>query len=217
MFLVSCDIEIKLDEAELDKMVKQTVAFEQETGKKKVELKLDKGILNITGSDQDSLSAVLYRYNQADSAEVNFADGVFSLKAPDREKNLRQWNISIPNGKSTDIKIECNSGDLKLNLQDVDLRKLDIFCAVGSVNLVLGEMINDDVFITLHNSVGYTKVSVPSKTGVQIATTGSMFRLAAPGFFEKGDALVNEKFGNSLSTIYLDIICETGNVEIEQN
>ncbi len=217
LFLFSCDIEIKLNQADIDKMVKKTVAFEQRAGKNKVELKLDKGILNINSHEGDSLKAELRRYDFAKPAEALYANGVFSVIAPRKEKELRHWNINIPTGKSTDIELECNTGDINMNLTDVDVKKLDLFCAVGSVNLALGNLNSDDVFITIQNSVGNINVTLPAETGVQLTAKGSVLRLAAPDFEEQGEAMVNESYGKSLSTIYLDITCETGNVTINQN
>ena len=216
LFLWGCDIEIKLNETDLSNMLKRSVSAELNASKNIVNFTMDKGIFKLTGGEQDRISADLYRYPAEDSVSFDYSKGQLSIVGPEKDEQLRQWEIEIPSKRPAEINVKCNSADIDLNLKDVDLRKLDVYCAVGAVDLSLNDFINEDVFINIHNSVGNTKIVLPESIGVQLSMTGAMYRLFAPGFTEQDGTAVNNSYGKSLSTIYLNIICETGNVEIVQ-
>jgi hypothetical protein len=127
-----------------------------------------------------------------------------------------EWDISLAEGIPTDLAVQMGAGDLTLDLSSVDVTDLDVELGAGESTIDLsGERANDlDGQVTA--GAGEVTIRLPRDIGVRVfGRSDGIGDWNYEGFREDGDYLVNDAYGESETTIELDVQRGVGEVNLE--
>lgn len=127
-----------------------------------------------------------------------------------------EWEIALPEDVPLDLRVESGVGQSRLDLGDLDLRKLDVRLGTGEIDIDLTG-IDHDVEADVEGGVGEITITVPEGVGVRIVgAKDGIGDFSAEGFRNDGDALVNDAHGTAKATIEIALRRGTGDVTIIQ-
>lgn len=108
-------------------------------------------------------------------------------------KNI--WDIELNDDIPMDLSIETGASDAELDLQGLQLEKLNIETGVGDLDVNLGGDWKKSFEADIETGVGDTTVILPSKVGVKLTTEAGIGSSNIEGFISKGKGVyVNEAY-----------------------
>ncbi|WP_042470334.1 toast rack family protein [Bacillus ndiopicus] len=123
------------------------------------------------------------------------------------------WEIMLNEDVPMNLAIEMGASDADLDLQGLQLEKLDINTGVGDLTVNLGGDWSNSFDATIESGVGQTTVILPSKVGVKITVEKGIGTLDVDGFTAKGKGVyINEAYGKEDVTINVDVEMGLGEV-----
>ncbi len=118
-------------------------------------------------------------------------------------KNI--WDIELNEDIPMDLSIETGASDAALDLQGLQLEKLNIETGVGDLNVNLGGDWKKSFETNIETGVGQTIVILPSKVGVKLTTEKGIGTSNIEGFISKGKG------------VYVNEVYDKADVKIEVN
>ncbi|TQR27478.1 hypothetical protein C7Y47_23100 [Lysinibacillus sphaericus] len=111
-------------------------------------------------------------------------------------KNI--WDIKLNEDIPMDLSIEAGASDAEIDLQGLQLEKLDINTGVGDLKVNLGGDWKKSFETNIETGVGNTTVTLPSKVGVKLTTEKGIGTSSIDGLISKGEGVyVNEAYDKS--------------------
>lgn len=108
-------------------------------------------------------------------------------------KNI--WDIELNDDIPMDLSIETGASEAELDLQGLQLEKLNIETGVGDLDVNLGGDWKKSFEADIETGVGDTTVILPSKVGVKLTTEAGIGSSNIEGFISKGKGVyVNEAY-----------------------
>ncbi|MFJ3386998.1 MULTISPECIES: toast rack family protein [unclassified Lysinibacillus] len=108
-------------------------------------------------------------------------------------KNI--WDIKLNEDIPMDLSIEAGASDAEIDLQGLQLEKLDINTGVGDLKVNLGGDWKKSFETNIETGVGNTTVTLPSKVGVKLTTEKGIGTSSIDGLISKGEGVyVNEAY-----------------------
>jgi hypothetical protein len=160
-----------------------------------------------------------------------------SFDYDDDDTNSCTWNLNFNKKVENDITIsmiagqglidlsDCNlkafdfkmtAGEVKLNLKNTSVPYLNFRAAAGDIEMDLTGKWKNDLRANIKGGVGEITVKIPDNTGVKIEISGILGEVNVPSTFKKKHkTYVNELYGKTSETLYLDIFGGIGEVNIE--
>lgn len=182
-----------------------------------VQIKMGAGQLSVAGN-ADSLMDATFRYNVANwkprvNYIVNSSKGELVVDHTDDNlpiggQVVNEWNLSLNNLVPMDLEVETGAGETDLDLRGLALTNLDVQIGAGNVNIDLSDALDHDLSVAIRGGVGKLSVKLPDEMGVRVSVSTGIGGLTNSGLVKDGDYYVNDVYGSSPNTLFLDI--ETG-------
>lgn len=123
------------------------------------------------------------------------------------------WAIQLNDSIPMDLNVETGASLANLDLQGLQLEKLDIEAGVGDLTVNLGGDWKKSFTTTIETGVGQTTVILPSKVGVKLTTEKGIGSSNVEGLTSKGNGVyVNEAYDKA--DVVLEVNSELGIGEI---
>lgn len=123
------------------------------------------------------------------------------------------WAIQLNDSIPMDLTVETGASLVNLDLQGLQLEKLDIEAGVGDLTVNLGGDWKKSFTTTIETGVGQTTVILPSKVGVKLTTEKGIGSSKVEGLMSKGNGVyVNEAYDKA--DVVLEVNSELGIGEI---
>jgi len=187
-------------------------------------LKMGAGELAI-GGGADALVEADFTYNVAAwkpvvDYSVSGERGQLSIEQPEVQNwgagSYRyEWDLHFNDGVPMDLNVALGAGKSLLDMRHLSLTKFDLKMGAGDVELDLRGEREQDLDVTIRGGVGKVSVRLPKDVGVRVKVTGGLGAVNTEGLRRDGDAYVNEVYGESDVTLYLDIEGGVGEINLE--
>jgi hypothetical protein len=157
-----------------------------------------------------------------------------ALPVMDEARN--EWDLRLNDDVPLDLRIEVGAGDHDLDLEGLILTELDVKLGAGEMNLTLGDnkgldridldvgagdvkidlsgLWEGDAVVSIQGGVGKTTLYLPQAVGVRLSVTQGIGDLDVSGLSREGGAWINEAYGESDTTLDVDIQAGIGEIEV---
>jgi len=184
------------------------------------------GNLAVSGGATDLMNAT-FTYNVASwkptvSYNVEGTEGTLLVEQPSQSSanlgtNVRyEWDLRFNNDVPMMMKVNVGVGESDLKFGGVDLSRLVVNCGVGATTIDLTGEWQQDTAILVNGGVGQVTIILPKDTGVRVTADGGLGNVNANGMTVSGNTYTNSAYGDSRSTINIDVKTGIGNIELVQ-
>ncbi len=126
------------------------------------------------------------------------------------------WDLALARGVPTDLSLKVGVGEATVDLEDVDVRSIEVVTGVGETKLDLSGPRSSDVSGTITSGVGATTVRLPRDVGVQITVSGSgLGKVSSEDFTRTGNVLTNKAWSQPGPKITLKVVRGVGDITFE--
>jgi hypothetical protein len=190
----------------------------------RVHVEINVGTLTI-GSGADTLMEGTFEYNvdrwqpNVDYS-LNGSQGVLLVEQPDAKmpldgrERVNRWDLRLNNGVPIDLEIDSAAGEAALDLRDLNLTDLQLSVAAGNATVDLSSALDHDLNASITGGVGNLTVKLPHDMGVRVTADTGIGGLTSSGLLRNGNSFVNEAYGVSPHTLFLDITTGVGAIEL---
>jgi hypothetical protein len=203
----------------------QTVALD---GASSVNAQLSIGVgkLDIAGGATDLMEAT-FTYN-VDAWKPNVlytvkdAEGTLLVQQPNNNSistspdTRYEWDLRFNNDVPMTMKVDMGVGEGNLRFGGLDLTRLEVNSGVGDTTVDLTGRWDRNLDVIVHGGVGQVTILVPQDTGVRIVAEGGLGSINASGFNVNGKTYTNDAYGNSPTTINIEVATGIGNINLVQ-
>jgi len=200
-------------------MQDETILVEKDKAKT-LEVAIDLGVgeMNLTGGAKEWVEGKADYNIKKLAPQVNYDvsgdTGEVEIKHKGSTKlgisNIKNtWDIQLNDDIPMDLTVETGASLANLDLQGLQLEKLDIEAGVGDLTVNLGGDWKKSFNASIETGVGQTTVIVPSKVGVKLTTEKGIGSSNIEGLISKGKGVyVNEAYDKA--DVVLEIKSEIG-------
>ncbi|HTZ72405.1 MAG TPA: toast rack family protein [Candidatus Aquilonibacter sp.] len=128
--------------------------------------------------------------------------------------NHNDWSLRMNNNIASNLKIEIGAGHGDLDLHGMTLTGLDLEMGAGQVNADLDGNWKKDSSVTIQGGVGQATLRLPENIGVEVHASGGIGAISTDGLHKQGDAYVNDAYGKSPVTLYVNITGGVGQISL---
>jgi len=201
------------------KMQEEAILVEKDKAKAlEVDIDLGVGEMNVTGGAKEWVEGTANYNIKKLAPQVNYNlrgdTGDIEIKHKGSTKlslaNIKNtWAIQLNDDIPMDLTVETGASLANLDLQGLQLEKLDIDAGVGDLTVNLGGDWQKSFTANIETGVGQTTVIVPSKVGVKLTTEKGIGSSTIEGLISKGKGVfVNEAYEKA--DVVLEINSELG-------
>ncbi|HLG96993.1 MAG TPA: toast rack family protein [Bryobacteraceae bacterium] len=116
-----------------------------------------------------------------------------------------RWDLRFNDDKPLDLEVEFGAGEGRLELGSLNLRSADIHMGVGELRLDLRGTPKNSYTVNLRGGVGEATVYLPQGVGIVADAQGGIGGITARGLEKRDGEYVNSAYGQSRTTVRLDI------------
>jgi hypothetical protein len=190
-----------------------------------VQIQMAAGEMKV-GGGADSLMQATFRYNVDDwkpqvDYSVNGSQGELRVDQKDRDVNtigsdvVNEWDIQLNNAVPISLDVQTGAGESVLDLKSLDLTDVKFQAGAGTADIDLSGNWSHDVQASVVGGVGKLTVMLPSGIGVQVTPKTGIGGMNTTGLVQEGEVYVNEAFGESPYTLFLNIQAGVGELNLE--
>jgi hypothetical protein len=188
------------------------------------DIEMPAGKLVLNGGSSRLLDAD-FNYRTAEGkprVEYVVTDGKGQLGIIQNEKHIHfggrrnDWTLRFGNNIPLDLKLELGAGQSNLNLNGVNVTRVEINIGVGQMNLDLTGDRKEDLHVDVQGGVGSARIKLPKNVGVRVNASGGIGTVSRNGLRRDGDAYVNEAYGKTHATIQLNVQGGVGEISLVQ-
>jgi len=201
------------------KMQEEAILVKKDKAKAlEVDIDLGVGEMNVTGGAKEWVEGTANYNIKKLAPQVNYNlsgdTGDIEIKHKGSTKlslaNIKNtWAIQLNDDIPMDLTVETGASLANLDLQGLQLEKLDIDAGVGDLTVNLGGDWQKSFTANIETGVGQTTVIVPSKVGVKLTTEKGIGSSTIEGLISKGKGVfVNEAYEKA--DVVLEINSELG-------
>jgi hypothetical protein len=154
-----------------------------------------------------------------------------------RSSTRYQWGIRLSDAVPIDLRIEAGAGTQKIDLDGLQITALNAKLGAGDASISVGdspllsrldfdmgagefEIDLDGAWqrsadIEILGGVGAMRVRLPSDTGVRVTITRGIGDIETTGLTRDGSVWVNEAYGNTDSTLEINIRAGVGRIALD--
>jgi hypothetical protein len=183
-------------------------------------LKMGVGTMRIGPGTSDKLVRAEFDYNVPSwKPDVDYNDGTLRISQPETHQahlgdTKYEWDLRINRDVPLELTITFGTGEARLNLGDLMLRRVDIQMGVGEVQLDLRGSPKQSYDVRIRGGVGEATVRLPSNVGVYADVRGGIGEVSARGMRQDGSAYYNDLYKKSPTTIRLDVEGGVGSIKL---
>jgi hypothetical protein len=127
-----------------------------------------------------------------------------------------EWDLTLAEGVPLDLTAALGAGDGELDLSGLDLTDLRVDMGAGDVTVDLSGPRESDLDARITAGVGSVEVRLPSNVGVRVSgRQDGLGDWSYDGFTVDGEYLVNDAYGETDTSIELDVQRGIGEVRLE--
>jgi len=190
----------------------------------KVHVRMGIGELKVAGG-ADTLMEGTFEYNVDNwqpSVDYNLdgSQGVLLVDQPDAKipvvgrGAINNWGLQFNNGVPMDLKIDTGAGEAALDLRGLNLTGFELNVGAGNTNIDLSSALDHDLSTTIAGGVGKLTVKLPHDMGIRVTASSGIGGLTSSGLQKNGNSYVNEAYGVSPHTLFLDITAGVGAIDL---
>jgi len=222
VFVVACGPQ----RVEVGELQTETRSVEPENAESlRTNLRIGIGELNLTGG-ADSLMEADFAYNVAAwqprvSYEVVGDTGELSVEQQGLGEGIptpdarNEWDMRLNDAVPTDLGVQMGGGVSNLDLDSLTLTGLSLDMAAGSTTVDLTGEWERDLSAVVRGGAGEVTVLLPSQVGVRVNAGTRLGRVNAEGLQQRGEAFVNDAYGDSEVTLEVDVEGGLGQINLK--
>jgi outer membrane murein-binding lipoprotein Lpp len=190
----------------------------------RVEINMGAGNLEVTGGAAKLLEAD-FTYNVDElKPEVKYTDGTLVLRQPDNEAlpDLRgitdfrnEWALHLNDQVPMDLRVAMGAGASELQLAGLALTGLDITLGAGGSTIDLSGDWAHDLDVIVDAGAGDITVRLPKDVGARVKVDAGVGTVEAPSLEQDGNSYTNATYGESDTTLHVDIDAGVGQINLE--
>jgi hypothetical protein len=222
LLVVGCGL---LDSAPAGDMRTETESVELGSADEaRVHVRLGAGELAVTGGAETLMEATFEynvdRWQPSVDYSLNGSQGVLLVEQPDAKirvfggKLTNNWDLRFNDDLPIDLQIETGAGEAGLDLRGLNLTGLQVDVGAGNTTIDLSSALDHDLSASVTGGVGSLSVKLPDEMGVRVTASSGIGGLTNSGLSKDGDGYVNEAYGVSPHTLFLDITTGVGAIEL---
>lgn len=229
--------------------------FGQQTATKSVDLKNAKSLNAEVRFNAGTIKLTAQNTAKADSRftytrtnwkpEVKFNEasgqGRLTILQPEEkninmgDKDRNDWDIKLPAGITTDLKLRMGAGEGNIDLRNAKLRQLEMDAGAGEFNVNLagtsvatldvnagvGELTIDltgnranDLTASVNGGIGEVKLILPRNVGVRVKING-IGSIEAGGLKKQDGYYVNDAYGKSAHSLNITVNGGLGSLQLD--
>jgi hypothetical protein len=188
-------------------------------------LRMGLGELNLTGG-ADSLIEADFAYNVAAwQPQVNYEvvgdTGELSVEQQGVGQGIptpdarNEWDLRLNDAMPIDLGVQMGGGVTNLDLDSLTLTGLSLDVAAGSTTVDLTGEWERDLSAVVRGGAGEVTVLLPSQVGVRVNAGTGLGRVNAEGLQQRGEAFVNDAYGDSEVTLEVDVEGGLGQINLK--
>lgn len=127
------------------------------------------------------------------------------------------WNLRLGSGAPVDLKLNMGAGHGNLQLNQINLSRLEVHIGAGDLQLDLTGPRTSDLDATIQGGVGSATIRLPKDVGVRVNASGGLGSINAHGLQRDGDAYINAAYGKSAATINLSVEGGVGEINLYED
>jgi hypothetical protein len=125
-----------------------------------------------------------------------------------------EWDLRFNQEVPLDLQVALGAGESQIDLSQLTLTDLKIEMGVGDLELDLTGARDRDLDVVLRGGIGQATLLLPADVGVKAAVTGGIGEIETSGLSKDGSTYVNEAYGQSDTTLTLDVEAGIGEIEL---
>ncbi len=147
-----------------------------------------------------------------------------------------EWDLRFSDRVPLDLVMEVGAGECRMDLEGLPVSGLDLKFGAGDVDLIIGgsrtlsdldleagagdimlDLTGDwdvDMDARIKAGVGRVRIRLPIDTGVRVETQKGIGKVSMSGLRRKGSYYVNEAYGDSDATLYIEVETGIGAIEL---
>jgi hypothetical protein len=124
------------------------------------------------------------------------------------------WNLQFGGGVPLEFRLNMGAGQNNLNLNELDVRQLEVHMGAGELNLDLRGERKSDLQATIEGGAGQARIRLPKDVGVRVYASGGIGSINTRGMTRDGDAYVNAAYGKTPVTIEMTVHGGVGEIDL---
>jgi hypothetical protein len=182
-----------------------------------VRIEIGAGELRLGGGASDLLEADFRFEKTRHEPQVDYRveDGRGELYV--RLSEGGRADVRLKDDVPMELAINLGAGKSTLELGSLALRKLNVNVGVGECTVDLGGDWRENLNARIKGGIGKAVVRIPEDTGVRVRARGGIGEIRRGPLRQKGDAFVNDAYGQSPVTLDIDIEGGIGAISIEES
>ncbi len=124
------------------------------------------------------------------------------------------WDLAMNDQVALDLAVHCGAGQAKLDLGDLDLRRVQVHMGAGQVDLDLRGKPTHDYQVEIQGGVGQASIHLPEDVGVWAEAHGGLGSITVTGLDKKEDHWENNLYNKAKTNVRLKVEGGIGEVRI---
>ncbi len=190
----------------------------------RMQLTMNMGKLTIN-SGSDKLAEGTFSYNVPDwrpkvDYTVTGSQGLLVINQPDEggmvvvKDAQNTWDLRLNDAVPLDLDISTGASESVLNLQDLQLAKVNIQTGAGKTTVDLSGNWDHDLMVHIQGGIGKVEVKLPSGMGVTVEAQSGIGNVNVQGLSKQGNRYVNQAYGTAANTLTLTIEAGVGTIDL---
>ena len=187
-------------------------------------LRIALGELNVSGG-ADELMEADFAYNVSaweprvnyelggDTGELNVEQQALGEGIPNRDVR-NEWDLRLNDDIPMDLAVQMGGGVGNLDLDSFILTGLNLEMGAGATTVDLTGDWERDLSAVVRGGAGEVTLLLPSQTGVRVNAGTRLGRVNAEGLRKEGEAFVNGAYGDSDTTLEVDVSGGVGQINL---
>ena len=221
MFLGACGPQ-RVEVGELRTQTRSVDAEDAESVRANLRIAL--GELNVSGG-ADELMEADFAYNVSaweprvnyelggDTGELNVEQQGLGEGIPNRDVR-NEWDLRLNDDIPMDLAVQMGGGVGNLDLDSLILTGLNLDMGAGATMVDLTGDWERDLSAVVRGGAGEVTLLLPSQTGVRVNAGTRLGRVNAEGLRKEGEAFVNGAYGDSDTTLEVDVSGGVGQINL---
>jgi hypothetical protein len=218
LLLVGCGVKLPVGEM-------RTIQHQIETGSAttgRVRLIMTVGELELLPGGKALLDATIATNVEGWLPEVKAAprDGVQEVTIRQPEGNAgsgakNRWDVLVGAHVPLDLEVTCGVGEASLDLRGIELSRLEVTLGVGDVVVDVSGERAGSFEGSVTGGTGMTTVRLPRDLGVRVKAERGIGTISTEGLRKTDKGYVNDAWGESETSIDLEVTVGVGSVRLE--
>jgi len=187
-------------------------------------LRIALGELNVSGG-AGSLMEADFAYNVSaweprvnyelggDTGELHVEQQGLGEGIPNRDVR-NEWDLRLNDDIPMDLTVQMGGGVSNLDLDSLTLTGLNLDMGAGATTVDLTGEWEGDLSAVVRGGAGEVTMLLPSQMGVRVNAGTRLGRVNAEGLRKEGEAFVNGAYGDSDSTLEVDVSGGVGQINL---